>query len=108
MLLLFNISLSYVHRRSSQRKESHRKSSGNLRRVSFSRRKDEDEIPLVALEEPVGELDAITENEMDGFRGQIMSFSKDSDQRRSDEGMSPQVGVAKGGIKGVAYGGCNA
>lgn len=37
-----------------------------MRRVSYARRKEEDEIPLVSLEEPTGELDTITESEMAG------------------------------------------
>ena len=63
-------------RRSSQKKKRH--SSSILQRVSFSRLKEENEIPLVPLEErAAGQPDAISESEMVGFRGQILNFSKE-------------------------------
>lgn len=64
-----------------------------MRRVSFTRRKEDDEIPLVPLGEPAGEPDTISENEMAGFRGQILSFSKDLEQKRKSlpGGTSPLV-----------------
>lgn len=63
-------------KRRSQHRDSQHRPTSILRGVSFSRRKEEDEIPLVPLDQPAGQLDAISENEMAGFRGQILSFSE--------------------------------
>ena len=73
---------STSQKRDSHRRDSHRRSSSFLRRVSFSRHKEDDEIPLVTIDEPGGEPDVISENEMIGYRDQIMKLSSENEQKR--------------------------
>lgn len=80
---LIHKSLYGYSRRSSQRKDGQHRSSSILRRVSFLRHKDDDEIPLVPIEEPVGEPDTIPENEMTGYQNQIRRFSEELEQRET-------------------------
>ena len=79
-------SSNLIHRQSSQKRSSKRHSSSRT-----SRHKEDDEIPLVELDGPTGELDTISENELAGFRNQIKRLSISMEKRKSDSKATPTL-----------------